>query len=51
MKAYLELSELRQLEAQATCLRDRLLMRLLARLGCRVSEALALTVKDIDLGI
>jgi len=48
MKAYLELSELRQLEAQATCLRDRLLMRLLARLGCRISEALALTVKDID---
>jgi len=50
MKAYLELSELRQLEAQATCLRDRLLMRLLARLGCRISEALALTVKDIDFG-
>lgn len=48
MKTYVELSELRQLEDQATCLRDRLLIRLLARLGCRVSEALALTVKDID---
>lgn len=48
MKAYLELSELRQLEAQATCLRDRLLVRLLARLGCRISEALALRVEDID---
>jgi len=48
MKAYLELSELRQLEAQATCLRDRLLVRLLARLGCRISETLALRVEDID---
>jgi integrase/recombinase XerD len=48
MKAYLELSEIRRLEAQATCLRDRLLIRLLARLGCRISEALALRVEDID---
>ena len=31
-------------------MRDRLLIRLLARLGCRISEALALTVKDIDFG-
>ena len=30
-------------------MRDRLLIRLLSRLGCRVSEALSLTVKDIDL--
>jgi len=50
MKAYLELSELKQLEEGATCMRDRLLIRLLARLGCRISEALALTVKDIDFG-
>jgi integrase/recombinase XerD len=48
MKAYLELSELKQLEEEATCLRDRLLIRLLARLGCRISEALALKVEDID---
>jgi len=48
MKAYLELSELKQLEEGATCLRDRLLIRLLARLGCRISEALALGVEDID---
>ena len=48
MKAYLELSELKQLEEGATCLRDRLLIRLLARLGCRISEALALSVEDID---
>lgn len=48
MKAYLELSELKQLEDGATCLRDRLLIRLLARLGCRISEALALRVEDVD---
>ena len=48
MKAYLELEEVERLENAATCLRDRLLIRLLARSGCRVSEALALEVKDID---
>jgi len=48
VKAYLEVEETEKLEDAATCLRDRLLTRLLARLGCRVSEALALTVEDID---
>ena len=48
MKAYLELDETEKLEAAATCVRDKLLIRLLARLGCRVSEALALTADDID---
>ena len=48
MKAYLEIEETEKLENAATCVRDRLLIRLLARLGCRVSEALALDVKDID---
>jgi len=48
MKAYLDLVELKQLEEQARYLRDRLLIRLLARLGCRISEALALRVEDID---
>ena len=48
MKAYLEPSELKQLEEGATCLRDRLLIRILARLGCRISEALGLRVEDID---
>lgn len=33
MKTYLDLNELKQLEEQAGCLRDRLLIRLLARLG------------------
>ena len=37
------------MENSATNLRDRLLIRLLFRLGCRVSEALALRVKDIDM--
>lgn len=36
------------MEKAATNLRDRLLIRLLFRLGCRISEALALRVGDID---
>jgi integrase/recombinase XerD len=47
-KAYLEPYEIEQLENAATNLRDRLLVRLLFRLGCRISEALASTVEDID---
>ena len=49
MKAYLEPTEVDQLEKAALYLRDRLLIRLLFRLGCRISEALALEVEDIDL--
>lgn len=49
MKVYLEPDEVKLMEDSATNLRDRLLIRLLFRLGCRVSEALALRVKDIDL--
>ena len=49
MKTYLERQEIESLEQAADNLRDRLLIRLLSRLGCRVSEALALTVTDIDL--
>lgn len=48
MKAYLEPSEVEQLEKAATCLRDKLLIRLLFHLGCRISEALAIKVEDID---
>jgi len=48
-KAYLEENEVRELEQSATNLRDRLLIRLLFHLGCRVSEALSLKVEDIDL--
>ncbi len=48
VKAYLETEEIARLEAAADYVRDRLLIRLLFHLGCRVSEALALEVKDID---
>ena len=47
-KAYLEAGEVELLENAATNLRDRLLIRLLFRLGCRISEALGLQVQDID---
>jgi len=48
MKTYLEPEEVEILGRAATNLRDRLLIRLLFRLGCRISEALALRVEDID---
>ena len=48
MKTYLELAEIDSMGKAATNLRDGLLIRLLFRLGCRVSEALALTIQDID---
>jgi len=47
-KAYLEATEVGALEKAATNLRDRLLIRLLFHLGCRVSEALAIKVDDVD---
>lgn len=49
MKAYLEPNEIARIESAANNLRDRLLIKLLFHLGCRISEALALTVDDIDL--
>lgn len=48
MKTYLELREIAVMEKVADNLRDQLLIRLLFHLGCRISEALALTVTDID---
>ena len=48
MKAYVEPDEVTLMEKATTNLRDRLLIHLLFRLGCRVSEALGLTVEDID---
>jgi len=48
VKVYLEPDEVKLMEYKTTNLRDRLLVRLLFRLGCRVSEALALTTDDID---
>ena len=47
-KAYLEPEEIVKLEEAAEYLRDRLLIRLLFHLGCRVSEALGITVDNID---
>jgi len=49
-KAYLEPAEIEQMEQAAEYLRDRLLIRLLFHLGCRISEALSITVGDIDFG-
>jgi integrase/recombinase XerD len=48
MKAYLEPEEVKMLETAAKNLRDKLLIRILFHLGCRISEALALKVEDID---
>ena len=48
MKAYLEQEEIATIEEAASNLRDRLLIRLLFHLGCRVSEAIGIGVEDID---
>ncbi len=48
MKTYLDPEDINKLEAAATNLRDRLLIRLLFHSGCRVSEALGVTVDDVD---
>jgi len=47
-KAYLEANEVRSLENVATNVRDKLLVRLLFRLGCRISEAFGIAVSGID---
>jgi integrase/recombinase XerD len=47
-KTYLEPAEVDLMEKAAANLRDRLLVRLLFHLGCRVSEAVALRAQDID---
>lgn len=49
MKSYLEPTEIALLEKAAENLRDRLLIHLLFYLGCRVSEALSLTTRGINL--
>ena len=48
-RAYLEAEEVYKLERAATNLRDRLLIRVLSHLGCRISEALGIKVEDIDM--
>jgi integrase/recombinase XerD len=47
-KTYLESVEVEALAKAARCVRDLLLILLLFYLGCRISELLALEVKDID---
>ncbi len=49
MKTYLDPEDINKLEAATTNLRDRLLIRLLFHSGCRVSEALGVTVDDVDI--
>ena len=49
MKTYLDPEDINKLEAASTNLRDRLLIRLLFHSGCRVSEALGVTVDDVDI--
>ena len=49
MKAYVEPQDVERMEEATACVRDKLLVRLLFRLGCRISEALAATVDDVDL--
>jgi integrase/recombinase XerD len=48
MKTYLDFSDIESMEQAASCQRDCLLIRLLSRLGCRISEVLALKLEDID---
>jgi integrase/recombinase XerD len=48
MKTYLDLRDVELMEKGADLARDRLLVRLLFRLGCRVSEVLSLKAADID---
>jgi len=48
VKAYLEPEEVERLEQAAEYLRDKLLIRLLFHLGCRVSEALGIKVENVD---
>ncbi len=48
MKTYLEIEDIELMEIAASCLRDRLLIRLLFHLGCRISELLAIKASDID---
>ena len=48
-KAYLDPDEVAMMEQAASNLRDKLLIRTLFHLGCRITEALSLKVDDIDL--
>ncbi|MFA5186780.1 MAG: tyrosine-type recombinase/integrase [Patescibacteria group bacterium] len=47
-KAYLDLEDVDKLEDATTNFRDLLIVRMLFRLGCRISELVGLAVDDID---
>jgi integrase/recombinase XerD len=47
-KTYLLIEDVKRLEEAADYLRDKLLIRLLYYSACRISEALGITVHDID---
>ncbi len=47
-KSYLEPEEIILMEQAAHNLRDKILVHVLLRLGCRISEALSIKVDDID---
>ena len=47
-KTYLDPHEVAALEEQALSVRDKLLIRILFRTGSRITEALALSVDDVD---
>jgi len=47
-KTYLEAEEILKLEGAANNLRDKLLIRVLFRGGCRISEVLSLEVNHVD---
>lgn len=47
-KTYLEPEDVTRLQEVAVYSRDKLLIRVLFHLGCRISEALALKVDDVD---
>ncbi len=51
MKAYLEPQEITQIEHACTNLRDKILVRLLFHLGCRITEALSIKADDIDFNL
>ncbi len=48
MKTYLTPDEVKLIEEATTNLRDRLLIRMLFRSGCRISELLSISVDDIS---
>jgi integrase/recombinase XerD len=48
MKTYLDYQDIELIELAAANARDKLLIRLLSRLGCRISEVLSIQLKDID---